>query len=228
MTTRPARLAVPLLLAYAALHRLGGTAGSTLGERRAVVPGDRLVPRPQMVTDHATTIGAPPDRIWPWLSQMGWHLGGWYTPHWVDRLLFPDNWPSLDRLDPVLVRDLAPGDTIPDGPPGTAEYRVVEVDAPHLLVLRSTTHVPPGWERFGARIDWSWSFHLHGRPDGTTRVHVRVRGRMAPWWFAALYVAMVPADFVMAVGMLRGLRRRAEADQPPVVSGRPPLTTRAA
>ena len=45
-------------------------------------------------------------------------------PTWVDRLLFPDNWSSLDRLDPVLVRDLQAGDVIPDGPPGMAWFVV--------------------------------------------------------------------------------------------------------
>ena len=52
------------------------------------------------------------------------------------------------------------GDTIPDGPPGTAEYVVVEVDTPRALVLRSTTHVPRAWREFGAEIDWTWSFRL--------------------------------------------------------------------
>lgn len=33
-------------------------------------------------------------RIWPWLVQVGWHRGVWYTPRWVDVLLFPDNQPS--------------------------------------------------------------------------------------------------------------------------------------
>lgn len=41
---------------------------------------------------------------------------------------------------------------------------------------------------------------------------VRARGRMSPWWFAACYLATIPpADLVMARGMLRGLRTRAEA-----------------
>jgi hypothetical protein len=83
-----------------------------------------------MVTNHAVTIGARPEQIWPWLTQMGWHLGGYYTPQWVDRLMFPNNWSSLDHLDPNLVRDLKVGDTIPDGPPGTAQYVVHEVHAP--------------------------------------------------------------------------------------------------
>jgi hypothetical protein len=77
-----------------------------------------------VVTDHAVTIDAPPAAVWPWLTQMGWHLGGYYTPRWVDRLLFPGNWSSLDHLDPALVRDLAVGNVIPRTanrePPGSS------------------------------------------------------------------------------------------------------------
>jgi hypothetical protein len=166
-----------------------------------------------MLTDHAITVDEPPAAVWPWLTQMGWHLGGWYTPRWVDRLLFPANRPSLDRLDPELVRDLAVGDTIPDGPPGTAWYVVHEVRAPHSLVLHSTTHVPGSWrERFGATIDWTWTFQLDDTADHGTRLQLRVRGRLTPWWLRVGYLALiVPADYVMAMGMLRGLKQRAEA-----------------
>ncbi len=114
---------------------------------------------------------------------MGWHRAGYYTPAWVDHLLFPANRPSLDVLDPTLVRDLAVGDTIPDG--------------------------PHGWDARGARIVWTWCLRLAPQADGSTRVHLRVRGRMAPWWFAALYLAIIgPTDLVMATGMLRGLQAR--------------------
>jgi hypothetical protein len=197
---------------YGALQLLGRQAGSTRSERRQALAGDGAVLHPHAVTDHAITIGAPPEAVWPWLTQMGWHLGGYYTPRWVDRLLFPANWPSADALDPGLVRELAVGDTIPDGPPGTAWYVVEEADPPSTLVLHSTTHVPLSWrDKFGAAIDWTWSFHLTGLPDDRTRLHVRVRGRAAPWWLAAAYItAIIPADFIMATGMLRGLKRRAE------------------
>lgn len=57
-----------------------------------------------------------------------------------------------------------------------------------------------------------------------TRVRLRVRGRTAPWWLTTLYqVGIVPADCVMAMGMLRGLKRRVEAQLPPAASGRGPL-----
>jgi hypothetical protein len=199
------------LAAYGTLQVLGRRAGSTRDERRRVLPGDDVVPHPQMITNHSITIDAPPDAVWPWLTQMGWHLGGYYPPRWVDRLFFHANWPSLDHLDPDLVRDLVVGDTIPDGPPGTAVYVVDEADPPGHLVLHSTTHVPWSWrEKFGATIDWTWSFQLTGWPGARTRLQSRVRGRMQPWWLAASYrAAIIPADFVMAMGMLRGLKKRA-------------------
>jgi hypothetical protein len=103
---------------YVLLQLLARRAGSTQDERQRRLPYDELVPRPQIVTDHAVTLDVAPEDIWPWLAQMGWHLGGDYTPACVDRLLFPDNWPSLDHLDPALVRDLPAGDIIPDGPAG--------------------------------------------------------------------------------------------------------------
>lgn len=217
-----AYLGVSALAGYAAAQVLGRRAGSTAHERAARMPGDELVPAPHMVTNHAVTISARPKQIWPWLTQMGWHLGGYYTPEWVDRLMFPNNWSSLDHLDPNLVRDLKVGDTLPDGPPGTAQYVVHEVDVPRLLLLKSTSHIPPGWyDKYNARITWTWCFTLTPVGDGKTRVHSRVRGRMAPRWFAAFYVGtIVPADFVMATGMLRGLKKRAETGAPPEISGR--------
>jgi hypothetical protein len=205
-----------LLGGYVALQVLGRTAGSTRAERRTTLPGDDLIACPHVVTDHAATIDAPPAAVWPWLTQMGWHLGGYYTPRWVDALLFPHNWPSLERLDPALVRDLRVGDTIPDGAPGTAWYDVVGVEPARVLLLRSTSHLPPGWrDRFGASVDWTWCFALTELAGERTRLHLRVRGRTSPWWVTAGYVGLVvPADLVMATGMLRGIRRRVEEGAP--------------
>jgi hypothetical protein len=221
--------AVSALIGYGAVQALGRRAGSTAQERRMRVPGDEMVARPQLRTDHAITIDAPPAEIWPWLTHMGWHLGGYYTPHWVDRLLFSENWPSLPPPGPRADARLGGGDTIPDGPPGTAWYVVAEVDAPHTLVLRSDTHLPPGWrDRFGATIDWTWSLRLRELSDGQARLLSRVRGRTAPWWVTAIYCAtIVPADYITARGMLRGIKQRAESRPPRRLSGRPPLTAAA-
>lgn len=199
---------------YAALFHLGRTSGSTREERARTLPGDDLIADASFVTNHATTLPGPPARVWPWMTQVGWHRAGWYTPRWVDRLLFPDNWPSARWLDPQFVRDLRPGDTIPDGPPGTARFVVVQADSPNLLVLRSTTHLPPGWDDlFGASLDWIWTFAFDSTSGGGTRMLVRNRGRIRPRWLDLAYVAAItPADHVMTRGMFRGLRERVTQD----------------
>ena len=208
-----AAIAATAIGAVAASQWLGRTAGSTRVERRQPLPGDELVDHPSVVTNHAATVPVPPDQVWPWLVQMGWHRGGWYTPRVVDRLLFPGNRPSATDLVAELQRPLQVGDRIPDGPPGTAWFAVERVDPPKLLVLHSTTHLPAAWRaRLGAAIDWSWTFTLADTAGGGTRLLLRVRARTRPWWLTATYVAaLVPADFVMAPSMLAGIRRRAGA-----------------
>jgi hypothetical protein len=199
-------------IGYAALQWLGRTYGSTLAERHRDLPGAELCPDPQMVTTHAVTIEAPPSHVWPWLVQMGWGRGQWYTARWVDRLLFPANGPSADTLVPDL-QHLAVGDRILDGPPEADTGFVVASLAPgRHLVLHSTDHLPPGWDRrYGAAITWSWAFVLEPADGERTRFVLRSRVRLRPWWVAAFYWAViVPADFVMARQMLRGVRSRAE------------------
>ncbi len=168
------------------------------------------MPTPTVVTNHARTLRATPEEVWPWLTQVGWHRGGWYTARWVDRLLFPANWPSADWLDPDLLRDLAVGDVIADGPPGTAHFVVAQVDEARLLVLHSTTHIPGSWQKkTGARIDWVWIFTLEPASCGGTRMLIRTRASTSPWWLTAAYVgALIPADHIMATSMLRGLDKR--------------------
>jgi hypothetical protein len=198
---------------YAVLHRLGRGSGSTASERSRRLPGDELIDKPTLVTNHAAHLPAPPERVWPWLTQVGWHRGGWYTPRWVDRVLFPGNLPSAERLDPAFLRELKKGDTIPDGPPGTAHFVVERADPARVLVLHSRSHLPPGWDvRFGASLDWVWTFTLETDGPGT-RMLIRNRGVVRPPWLDWAYRAFItPADHIMTRGMFRGLAERVRTD----------------
>jgi hypothetical protein len=195
------------------LIMLGRTYGSTCAERRMRVPGDGIVTRPNVVTNHAITIAAAPEFVWPWLVQMGWHRGGWYTARWVDRVLFPANWPSATRVLPEL-QDTQVGSFIPDGPPETECGMIVEhLEANTAMVLHSTSHLPARWrERHRAALDWSWAFVLTPLDDGRrTRFLFRSRWTTAPWWLTlGGWIAIVPADFVMSRDMLHGVKDRAE------------------
>lgn len=196
---------------YLILHRLGTTYGSTPAERNRPLPGDDIVPDPTFVTNHATTIDAPPPAVWPWLVQMGWHQGGFYTSPWVDRLLFPANHPSVDHIIPEL-QDRKVGDFVPDGPPeAECGYTIVAMEKERHLVLRSTSHLPLSWRRRGADVRWTWSFVLDDVGDGKTRMIFRCRGVASPVWVRAGYqLVIVPADFVMSRQMMRGVGLRSE------------------
>lgn len=191
---------------------LGRTYGSTREERRTRLPGDDIVLHPTVQTDHAVTIDAPTSAVWPWLVQMGWGRGGWYTARWVDRLIFPANGPSANRVVPEL-QTISVGTFIPDGPPETeCGLHVVELQPERALVLRSNTHLPMSW-RDRATLDWSWAFALRPLEDGRrTRYHFRSRWVTEPWWFTVGgTLGIVPADFLMSRDHLRGVRRRAES-----------------
>ncbi|MGY1616176.1 SRPBCC family protein [Geodermatophilus sp. SYSU D00691] len=219
-----AALAAVATVGYGVLQWLGRGYGATPAERHRPLPGDGVCREPQIVTTHATTIDAPPERVWPWLAQMGWGRGQWYTARWVDRLLFPRNGPSAETVVPEW-QHLAVGDRILDGPPEAGcSFVVADLDPPRYLVLHSTEHLPPGWaDRFGAGIDWSWSFVLDRVGDGRTRFVFRTRVRLRPWWVTAFYAAVVvPADFVMSRQMLRGVGVRAERTAPGSVRPRSP------
>ena len=151
---RPVRAAVGVLAmgvaTEATLVHLGRTYGSTPAERAMRIPGDDIVPTPVVVTNHAITIDAPPECVWPWLVQMGWGRGGWYTARWVDRLLFPANGPSATGVIAEL-QDLQIGDFVPDGPPETnTGFTVEELIPNRTLVLHSTSHLPASWRRAAA------------------------------------------------------------------------------
>jgi len=196
---------------YAALYRLGQTWGATDHEQRQALAGDELLPGARARTTHAISIEAPATAVWPWLVQMGWGRAGWYTYRWVDRLLFPANGPSADRILPEHHR-LAIDDRVPDGPPEADCWFTVErLEADRLLVLRSTRHLPASWRQRGLAMDWIWSWQLDEPAPGRTRVIQRNRMRLDPWWFERAFLAtIVPADFVMARSHLRGLRDRVE------------------
>lgn len=204
---------VAATFAYVVMNRLGHTYGSTAQERSTPLPGDSVVVKPHCVCTHATTIAATPEQIWPWLVQMGWHRGGWYTARWVDRVLFPANWPSADHIV-AEWQELQPGAYVPDGAPEThCGFTVLALHPAESLVLHSTSHLPRSWRASGiAALDWTWAFSLRPLGDDMgTRFLFRWRARMRPWWLRVLCEAVVvPADLLMSRDMLRGVRSRAE------------------
>src|SRR5688572_23952859 len=81
--------------------------GSTDEEVGHPMPGDDLLRPGTHSTTRAITIDAPPRDVFPWLVQIGYERGGWYSYDWIDN----DGRRSIDRIDPAL-QDLSVGDRI--------------------------------------------------------------------------------------------------------------------
>src|SRR6478609_8222426 len=56
--------------------------GATTEEAHRSLPGDQEVRHAQLQGTRAVTINAPPEKVWPWIAQIGYHgygRAGWYA-----------------------------------------------------------------------------------------------------------------------------------------------------
>lgn len=76
------------------------TWGATADEISSTYPGDELIGECTSGATMAATLPGPPERVWPWLVQMGGGRGGWYSLDWVDN----KGAPSAERIVPEWQR----------------------------------------------------------------------------------------------------------------------------
>jgi hypothetical protein len=199
-----------------------GTEGD---EATEPLPGDDLVPHPSVQSTRAITIDAPPERVWPWIVQMGIYRAGFYTHDQVERLMFRaryvDGKHSATRIHPEL-QDLKVGDLVPYG--AGAYARVSQLEPNRHLVAGEAFVLRP---LLGGRT------RLLVRSRGTGYISAAIEGLAvdAPAVTKALAfgVRHVPGGMLLArgvdffigdplhhymeVGLLRGTKERAEARQ---------------
>ena len=84
--------------------------GATQTEARRRYPGDELVPHPAYQTTRAISIRTPVAEIWPWLVQIGYQRGGFYSYDRLENMSGLDI-TSADRIVPEY-QHLAVGDSI--------------------------------------------------------------------------------------------------------------------
>jgi hypothetical protein len=188
--------------------------GTSSEERTATYPGDDLISGGRRYGAMATTIAAPPERVWPWLVQMGCDRAGFYS---FDRL---DNGgrPSADRIH-TSWQNLREGDRIASTPDASHWFDVALLVAERALVLRASVTVPaarnfdPADGLPGAYSDSTWGFFLRPTVDGHTRLVVTGKARGKPHALIAVanWLFWDPAHWVMQLKQFRGLRRRAES-----------------
>jgi hypothetical protein len=187
--------------------------GTTDAELHSAFPGDDLFPTYASDATHAITIHASPEKIWPWLMQIGQDRSGFYSYTFLENV-FGCDMPKVEHLVPDW-KARAAGETVwfcdPKRFPGQGKMipAVIEPERAYALVMQHD------WERLqnGGRIhDGMWSFTLLPVSDQETRLIVRARGGTPPTFASRLTGRLFwePAHFVMEQKMLRTIRDLAE------------------
>jgi len=213
------------LAAGATLRRVSRRSGATDLEFFSALPGDNVMPHPMFEWTRATTLAAPPEQIWPWLVQMGYGRGGWYTNERVDRIV----WRIENKSSHVVLdewQQLAAGDIVPDGPEFSAYFRVMEVQEHRAIVYHSIRHPYRGQPidptdaaalqrredeliAGGVYLDFSWTFVLVPIDAQRTRLLIRARSDAHPKWIRVAEPLFGIIDLFHVTTMFRGIRRRA-------------------
>ncbi len=159
------------------------------------MPGDELLTRAHFVATRAISIQASPDRVWPWLVQVGFGRAGFYSYDLVDNLGRPSARSILGAFQSASVGDVA-------APMSAAQdertaFRVAILDQPRSLV----------W----AKPDSTWSWRLTPEGAGGTRLVTRLKARYDPGpMLPVTLLLMELGDFPMMRRMLLGIAERAE------------------
>src|SRR3954447_10522986 len=189
--------------------------GASDEEGCGAYPGAELVPEGQRGGAMAGTVDAPPDRVWPWLVQLGGDRGGWYS--W-DRL---DNGgrPSAREVHQEW-QDLAVGDSVKywtrsHGP--VDAWQVAALEPNRFLGLHGLSDLrgrplDPDRPRPTDYTQGLWGFGLDEVAGGRTRLVIggyetlRARWlvRSLSHWLGPLVV------WIMQARMLAVLKRNAE------------------
>lgn len=183
--------------------------GATTEEVERPFPGAEIVPGGKRSGAMATTIGAPPSRVWPWLVQMGYGRGGWYS--W-DHL---DNWgsASVETLHPEW-QQIAVGDRLPSMPDNKAWWEVAALEPERFLALRASMGLngkmfDPAAGRPRFYTDSTWGFKLEPLAGERTRLIVSGYWAMEPRWLQPIMsvVFLEPAHWIMQKRQFANLQR---------------------
>ena len=193
-------LLLPVIALMPLLRRWHLRWGATEAEATKPLPGDDIVSEATAST-RAITINAAPEAVWPWLAQMGQDKAGFYSYDLLERLAGAGIH-NADRLVPEW-QDVVRGDLM-------RTYRYVQrfeplgwpvevVEPGHALVMRNLKRT------------WSWALVLEPAGEGKTRLIARTRASRKGFPSLLPEVCLAePAHFVMEVGVLRGVKHRAE------------------
>jgi hypothetical protein len=176
------------------------------------LPGDELVPEPELQWTHGIEIDAPAEEVWPWIAQLGADRGGFYSYQWLENVM-GCRVKNAERVHPELA--LGPGDALSLHPKLPPFPVALWERGSHIVV-----HAKPDEAARAAGKPWvatSWGFYVEPLPtvDGRARSRFVSRFRSASSKDLASRLGfgpflMEPIGFAMDRRMLLGVKQRVD------------------
>lgn len=180
--------------------------GATKQERLQALPGDKQLPTVDLSSTRAVTIDAAPEKVWPWIAQLGQGRGGFYSYDWLENLVVRADIHNADHVVPRW-QHLSVGDEVRLAP--EVPLTVAELEPGAALVLRGSVPIGQGVPPYA----FTWAFVLV--PQGAaTRLVVRERYQYTGRWAASIVQPAALVSCLMSPKMLRTIKNRAECEPP--------------
>jgi hypothetical protein len=209
------RLAIGMLLVvalvvavFAMLSRWAPTWGATEADVARTLPGDELIPRAPSDWTHAMTIDAPPEKVWPWLAQIGDDRGGFYSYTFIEnpaQKMMMGGEPVYHNANRILpqFQNPRPGEgMIMDA------LQVYDVEPGKWLLAAQRSEA--------GKFEWVWLWYLEPAGTDQTRLLVRSAMRLALGpGNPAVSTVMGLGAFVMNWRSIEGIKLRAEGGTEP-------------
>jgi hypothetical protein len=195
---------VVLLIGFAWIGAITPNWGATSSEVTRTLPADEVVPDPNLIWNHALTIHAPADAVYPWLVQIGDSRAAFYSITFIENafcaLSGECRYVNADRVHPEWQSP-------EKGTQGIIiDYMVIQDYQPGQYVLAAATDKLP--------LKWTWLWYVEPVDASSSRLIVRHRVAFPPDAPLGLINAVFTAGYVMERGMLLGIQSRAQGTPP--------------
>ena len=168
--------------------------GATKKEVKLCLSGDDIIQKPNFNATRAITINASPERIWPWIIQIGSKRAGWYSIDWIDNNSLKSSTVILQQFQTIEIGQFIP--FTPDQKNG-------------MWVKEFKTYDYILWIDKNKKATWLWQ--LIPTIDGNTRLLTRLRTKYNWKGFWIIYYLVYDiGDIIIMSYCMKGIRNRVE------------------
>lgn len=184
--------------------------GASKDIKELSLPGDVLTTGARHT--RAVLINSTPERIWPWIVQLGQERAGFYSHQWLENLFFAD----MKNVYSIESRFQSPrlaGDTIwlanKDNYNGQGYQIIAEVTPARSCVMVGGSDYMRLQQ--GLEVSGSWALYLHPQSDSTTWLIARSSsGDISMGEKVLRYFTFEVPHFIMEARMLKTIKKLSE------------------